>query len=92
MTNVRIAFEKFEGVTPDDMMKGKITSGYEHANVHIIFDIKMDGKFTRKARLVANGHTTAPASSITYSSVLSREIAGIAFLLESLNDLDIYCM
>ena len=90
MTNVRIAFEKFEGVTPDDTMKGKIKPGYEHVNVHMIFDIKMDGKFTRKARLVDNGHTTLLASSITYSSVLSREIVGIAFLLESLNDLDIF--
>ena len=58
--------------------------------MHMIFDIKMYGKFTRKARLVVDGHTTAPSSSITYSSVLSRGSARIVFLLASLNDLDIF--
>ena len=56
----------------------------------MIFDINMDGKFTRKAILVADVHTTALTSSITYSSVVSRESVRIAFLLESLNDLDIF--
>ena len=66
MTNVGITFDNIDGVTPGDMRKGEINPGYEHVNVHIIFDIKMDGKFIRKARLVADGHTTAPPSSITY--------------------------
>ena len=66
MTNVRIAFEKFEGVTPDNAMKVKIKPGYENVNVHMIFDIKMDGEFNRKAILVANSHKIAPSSSITY--------------------------
>ena len=56
----------------------------------MIFDIKMDGKFTRTARSVANGNTTVPTSSITYSSVVSRESVRIVFLLPSLNDLDIF--
>ena len=64
MTNVCIAFEKLDGVAPDGTRKGNIKPGYEHINVHIIFDIKMDGRFTRKARLLADGHTTAPTSSI----------------------------
>ena len=55
----------------------------------MIFYNKMDGNFTRKARLVADGHTTALSSSITCSSVVSRESVRIAFLLVSLNDLDI---
>ena len=54
----------------------------------MIFDINMDGKYTSKARLVADGHTTAPSSSITDSSVVSRERVRIEFLLESLSDLD----
>ena len=58
--------------------------------MYMIFDIKLDGKFTRKARLVAGGHTIAPPSSITYSSVVSRESVGIVFLLASLNNLDIF--
>ena len=72
------------------MSKGKIKPGYEHVNVHMVFDINMYGEFTRNARLVANGHTKAPPSSITYSIVVSREIVRIVFLLASLNDLDIF--
>ena len=72
------------------MRKGKIKPGYEHVNVHMVFDIKMYGNFTRKSRLVAEGHTTAPPSSIAYSSVVSRESVRISFLLASLNDLDIF--
>ena len=56
----------------------------------MIFDINMDGKFIIKKILVANGHTTAPPSSITYSSVVSRESVRTVFLLASLNDLDIF--
>ena len=72
------------------MRKGKINPGYENVNVHMIFDIKMDGKFTRKAILVANGHITAPPSSIIYSSVVYRVSVRIAFLLAFLNDLNIF--
>ena len=56
----------------------------------MIFDINMDGKFTKNSRLVANGHTTAPPSSIIYSSVVSRESVRLKFLPASLNDLDIF--
>jgi Reverse transcriptase (RNA-dependent DNA polymerase) len=45
--------------------------------------------FTRKARLVAGGHVTDPPTSITYSSVVSRELVRIVFLIAALNDLDI---
>ena len=72
------------------MSKGKIKPGYEHVNLHMIFDINMDGKFTRKEVLVSDEHKTSPPSSIIYSSVVSREIVRIAFLLASLNDLDIF--
>ena len=90
MTNVRIVFEKLDGGTPVKMRKGKINPVYEHVNMHMIFDINVDGNFTRKEILVAEGHTTEPPSSITYSSVVSRESVRIVFLLASLNDLDIF--
>ena len=90
MPNVHIQFYKLDSVIPDEMRKGKIKPGYEHFNAHIIFDINMDGNFTRKARLVANGHTKALPSSITYSSVVYRESVGIAFIFASLNNLDIF--
>jgi hypothetical protein len=50
----------------------------------------MDGKFTRKARFVAGGHTTDTPASITYSSVVSRDSVRIAFLIAALNDLDVW--
>ena len=46
-TFARIAFENLDGVTPDEMTKGKIKPGYGNVNVHMIFDIKIDGNFTR---------------------------------------------
>ena len=39
---------------------------------------------------MANRHTTAPTSSITHSSVLSKESVSFVFLLAYLNDLDIF--
>ena len=54
MTNVRISFDNLDGVTPDAMGKGTIKPGYEHVNIHMIFNIKMDVKFTRKSILVAD--------------------------------------
>ena len=72
------------------MKKGDIKPGYEHVNVHMIFDINMDGKFTRKSILVADGHITAFPSSITYSNVVSRESVRVTFLLAYLHDLDTF--
>ena len=60
MANAHIEFEKIDSVTPDETRKVKIRPGYEHINAHMKFDINMDWKFTRKAILVADGHTTAP--------------------------------
>ena len=89
MTNVRIAFEELKGVTPEQMRTGKVKPGYSFCSTHMIFDIKMDGKFTRKARLVADGHKTEAPSSLTYSSVVSRDSVRIAFMIAALNDLDV---
>ena len=43
----------------------------------------------RKARYVAGGHTTDPPSSITCSSVVSRDSIRISFTLAALNNVDI---
>jgi hypothetical protein len=53
----------------------------------MVFDVKMD--LTRKARIVAGGHTTETPASLTYSSVVSRDSVRIAFLYAALNDLDV---
>jgi Reverse transcriptase (RNA-dependent DNA polymerase) len=80
MSNVRIAYNILEaGASPP--------IGYKCIPCRMIFDIKMD--FTHKARLVAGGHVTDPPSSITYSSVVSRETVRIAFVVAASNDLDI---
>ncbi|GFH48999.1 Blackbeard [Chaetoceros tenuissimus] len=71
MENVRVAFEFLAGVTPEDIRTGKERPGYKGIPCHMIFDIKMNGKFTRKARRVAGGHVTDPPSAITYSSGVS---------------------
>ena len=80
MGNSRIAFEVLEeGVRPP--------VGYTGIACHLIFDVKMD--LTRKARYIAGGHFTDPPSSMTYASVVGREIVRIAFLPVTLNDLKV---
>jgi hypothetical protein len=53
----------------------------------MVFDIKMD--FSLTARFLAGGHTTEAPTSMTYSSVVSRESVRLAFLIAALNDIDI---
>ena len=53
-------------MTPEQKREGKIKPGFKYVGTHMIFDIKMNDKFTRKARLVAGGHKKAPSSSTTY--------------------------
>jgi len=89
MRNVRIAFEKIDGVTEAEMRTGKIRPGYSHCSTHMNFDIKMDGSFTRKARSVADGHKTRPPTSITYSSLVSRDSVRIVLNIASLNSLHV---
>ena len=79
MTNVKIAFKFLgKGIPPP--------VGYKGIKCFIIFSVKMD--LTRKAQFVAGGHMTAPPTSMTYASVVSRESVRIAFLLAALNDMD----
>lgn len=88
--NVRVAFQLLDNVSESDMRTGKVKPGFGYCGTHMIFDIKMDGKFTRKARLVADGHLTKAPSSITYSSVVSRDSVRIALTIAALNDLELF--
>jgi len=45
--------------------------------------------FTRKDCFVAGGHMTDPPSTLTYSSVISRDSIRLAFLIAALNGIDI---
>ena len=65
MANVQVTFEVLKGVTPEQMREGKLKSVFKYVGTHMIFDIKMDGKFTRKSRLLSGGHKTAPPLYIT---------------------------
>jgi len=89
MRNIRIAFEKLDGITEDKMRTGKVKPGFTYCPTHMIFDIKMNGTFIRKARLVADDHKTQPPTSITHSSVVSRDSIRIALTLALLNSLDV---
>ena len=82
MKNVRIALDRFDGEVND-------LKGYQFVECHIIFDIKMGENFRRKDRMVASGQMTASPSSITYSSVVSRDSIIIALTIAALNCLSI---
>ena len=89
-TNVRCAFKHKDELTLEKSRGGKSLVGYQEIKCHMIFDVKMYGNLTRKARFVAGGHTTDPPSSITYSSVVARDSVRIAFTVDSINDLNIW--
>ena len=83
MKNVRPAFEVF------DRPISELPIGYSHIKCHIVWDIKLGENFRRKARFVAGGHTTKVPTSLTYSSVVSRDSVRMSLTVAALNDLDI---
>ena len=82
MKNFRCAFEVYEGKIEDLV-------GYQKVMCYIVWDVKLGENFRRKARLVVGGHTTNTPSSLTYSSVVSRDLVRIALTIAVLNGLDI---
>ena len=89
MKKVIVAFELIDGFTTEEMRNRKcdMLKGLQEIGCHMILDVKTT--LTRKARLVARGHTTFAQSSITYSSVVSRESIRIDFLIAGLNELKV---
>ena len=83
MRNVRPAFEVWEKEVEH------IPPGYQQIKCHMIFDVKMGENFRRKARFVAGGHTTETPTSLTYSSVVSRDSVRIILLAVALNGLQV---
>ena len=53
----------------------------------MVFNVKMED-FRHKARLVA-GHMTKVLATITYASIVSKEIVRIALMIAALNDLEV---
>ena len=89
MGKAQVSYTAVDGCTPEDVRNGDVPSlnGFQEIKCHIVFDVKID--FTRKARFVAGGHMTQTPTSLTYSSVVSRDSVKIAFLIAALNDLDL---
>jgi hypothetical protein len=82
MTTARPAFETYE-IAIQDLI------GHQKITCHLIFDVKLGKNFRRKAWCVAGGHTTRTPSTLTNSSVVSRDSVRIALTAAALNDLDI---
>ena len=84
-----VAYEVVDGCDPNQARTNnepRLTA-FQEIKCHLIFDVKMD--FTRKARFVAGGHTTDTPTSLTFSSVVSRDSVKIAFLIAALNGVDV---
>ena len=65
----------------------KMPVGYKHIDCHMIFDVKFN--LTQKAQHVAGDHQTEEPADSMFSSVISCDSMQIAFMLATLNDLDI---
>jgi hypothetical protein len=88
MKKVMVAFQFVDQLTPEQARNDRTKYvGFQEISCHMVFNVKMD--LTRKVRFIAGGHLTEPPSSITYSSVASRDSVRIAFLIAALNNLDI---
>ena len=83
MRNVRPAFEVWENEVEH------IPPGYQQIKCHMIFDVKMGENFRHKARFDAGGHTKETPTSLTYSSVVSRDSVRIIVLAAPLNGLQV---
>ena len=67
----------------------KAPDGYNKIRVHIVWDVKHDGR--HKARLVADGNLTEVPLSSVYSGVVSLKGVRLALFLSELNSLETWC-
>ena len=51
----------------------------------MIFDIKMGENFPQKDHFVAGGHLTKTPATLTYASVVSRDLIRIMLTIAALN-------
>jgi hypothetical protein len=68
--------------------KGKPPEGYKQIRVHLVFDVKHDGR--HKARLVADGHLTDIPLDSVYSGVVSLRGFRLVLFLAELNKLELW--
>ena len=68
--------------------KTKHPEGYKRIHVHLVFDIKHDGR--HKGRLVANGNLTKVPLESVYSGVVSLRGFRLVVFLAELNKLELW--
>ena len=68
------------------MTQAKAPTGFKKICVHLVFDIKHDGR--HKARLVADGHLTEVPLDSVYSGVVSLRGFRLVLFLAELNGMD----
>ena len=68
------------------MSQAKVPVGYKKIHVHLVFDIKHDGR--HKARLVADGHLTEVPLESVYSGVVSLRGFRLVLFLAELNGME----
>ena len=56
----------------------------------IIFDVRLWENFCRKYRFVGDGYKVDVPSSITYSSVVSRDLVQIIVTITTLNEIETF--
>ena len=66
-----------------------VKPGFKYVRTYMFFNIKLDGKFTRRYILVEGRHKMEPPLSMNYSSFVTRESVRQEFPISGLNDLDI---
>ena len=73
----------------EDMGLGApIPEGYKKIRVHLVFDVKHDGR--HRARLVADGHLTVVPLESVYSGVVSLRGLRLFLFVAELNSLDVW--
>ena len=83
MDQVVTDYKTFESIG----YRAPIPEGYTKIRVHLVFDIKQDGR--RKARLVANGNLTDPFDENYFSSVISLRSMRLVIFIACLNQLEL---
>jgi hypothetical protein len=74
-----------------DAKSGRLVNpppGYNYAKVHLVFDVKHDGR--HKARLVCDGHLTMDPDESSYSSVVSLKSLRIITFCAEHNGLELW--
>ena len=87
---MRPAFQENPGMTIEEAKGRKVLLDYQEICYHMVFDIKINGNFTQKARFVASRHTTEALASIMYTSVVLQDRVRISFLVAALNNLGMF--